>query len=69
MYRIWFKDGSSVAETAGGYNLFDKDELPKLADQFGFDSAELLKHGEIEIYHEFGETIGGVVTVDPQGAE
>ena len=69
MYRIWFKDGSSVAETAGGYNLFDKDELPKIADQFGFDAAELLRDGEIEMKHEFGETIGGVVTVSTEKAE
>jgi len=69
MYRIWFKDGSSVAQTAGGYNLFDKDELPQLADQFDFDATELLQNGETTMLDDQGETIGGVVTVDSQGAE
>ena len=69
MYRIWFKDGSSVAQTAGGYNLFDKDELPQLADQFDFDANELLQQGETKMIDDQGETIGGVVTVDPEGAE
>ena len=63
MFRIWFKDSSSVAETAGGYNIFDKDELPKIADQFGFCAAELLQKGEVDMYHEYGEIIGGVITV------
>ena len=63
MYRIWFNDGSSVAETAGGYNLFDKDELPKLADQFDFDANELLQQGETKMLDDEGATIGGVVTV------
>ena len=69
MYRIWFKDGSSVAQTAGGYNLFDKVELPQLADQFDFDANKLLQHGETTMLDDQGETIGGVVTVDSQGAE
>ena len=69
MYRIWFKDGSSVAQTAGGYNLFDKDELPQLADQFDFDATELLQNGETTMLDDQGETIGGVVTADSQGAE
>ena len=69
MYRIWFKDGSSVAQTAGGYNLFDKVELPQLADQFDFDANELLQQGETKMIDDQGETIGGVVTVDPEGAE
>ena len=74
MYRIWFKDGSSVAQTAGGYNLFDKDELPQLADQFDFDATELLQNGETTMLDDQGETIGGVVTsawavIDPKGAE
>ena len=63
MFRIWFRDGSSVAETAGGYNLFDKDELPKLADQFDFDANELLQQGETKMLDDEGATIGGVVTV------
>ena len=63
MFKIWFKDGSSVAQTAGGYNLFDKDELPKLADQFGFDAAELLRTGETLMLDDQGETIGGVIEV------
>ena len=63
MFRIWFRDGSSVAETAGGYNLFDKDELPKLADQFDFDANELLQQGETKMLDAEGATIGGVVTV------
>jgi len=63
MYRIWFNDGSSVAETAGGYNLFDKDELPKLADQFDFDAKELLQQGETKMVDDEGAIIGGVVTV------
>ena len=63
MFRIWFKDSSSVAETAGGYNIFDKDELPKIADQFGFCADELLQKGEVDMYHEYGEIIGGVITV------
>ena len=63
MFRIWFRDGSSVAETAGGYNLFDKDELPKLADQFDFDAKELLQQGETKMVDDEGATIGGVVTV------
>ena len=69
MFRIWFNDGSSVAQTAGGYNLFDKDELPQLADQFDFDANELLQQGETKMIDDQGETIGGVVTVDPKGAE
>jgi len=64
MYRIWFNDGSSVAETAGGYNLFDKDELPKFADQFDFNATELLQQGETTMVDDNGATIGGVVTVD-----
>jgi hypothetical protein len=63
MFRIWFKDGSSVAETAGGYNLFTKDELPKLADQFGFDAAKLLRTGESTMIDDQGETIGGAIEV------
>jgi hypothetical protein len=63
MFRIWFKDGSSVAETAGGYNLFTKDELPKIAAQFGFCATELLQKGEVNMHHEFGEIIGGVIEV------
>ena len=63
MFRIWFRDGSSVAETAGGYNLFDKDELPKLADQFDFDANELLQQGETKMLDAEGAIIGGVVTV------
>ena len=63
MFRIWFKDGSSVAQTAGGNNYFDKDELPKLADQFSFDAAELLRTGETLMLDDQGETIGGVIEV------
>jgi len=62
MFRIWFNDASIVAETAGGYNLFDKDELPKLAAMYDFDAAELLQHGETKMLDDNGETIGGVVT-------
>tara|TARA_R110002072_G_scaffold263860_1_gene422585 strand:- start:996 stop:1565 length:570 start_codon:yes stop_codon:yes gene_type:complete len=63
MFRIWFNDGSSVKETAGGYNLFDKDQLPNLADQFDFDADELLHCGETKMLDEQGEVIGGVNTV------
>lgn len=63
MFRIWFNDGSSVKETAGGYNLFDKDQLPNLADQFDFDADELLRCGKTKMLDEQGEVIGGVNTV------
>ena len=69
MFRIWFNDGSSVSQTAGGYNLFDKDELPRLADHFDFDASELLEHGETTMLDDQGEIVGGVVTVDPKAAK
>ncbi len=59
MFKIWFRDGSKVAETLGGFNYIEPEELPGFAARYDFDLTELLQTGATQmIVH--GETIGGV---------
>jgi hypothetical protein len=37
MFKIWFRDGSAVAETPGGFNYIEPQELPDFAARYDFD--------------------------------
>ena len=61
-FRIWFRDGSKVAETWGGQNIITSvEQLRELAAQYDFDADEVLVDGQTEML-ENGIVIGGVVT-------
>jgi hypothetical protein len=62
MFKIWFRDGSAVAETPGGFNYIEPQELPDFAARYDFDLTELLQTGETQMI-DHGETIGGVFKV------
>ena len=59
MFKIWFQDGSKVADTSGGLNYIEPEELPGFAARYDFDLTELLQTGETQMIDQ-GETIGGV---------
>jgi hypothetical protein len=62
MFKIWFRDGSKVADTSGGLNYIDPQELPSFAARYDFDLTELLQTGATQMIDQ-GETIGGVFKV------
>ena len=62
MFKIWFRDGSKVADTLGGLNYIDPQELPDFAERYDFNLTELLQTGATQMTDQ-GETIGGVFKV------
>ena len=58
MWKIWWQDGQ------GRQCLLDESDLRKAADSFGFCADEVLHFGDVSMFDEYGEEVGGVFKDD-----